>query len=166
MSTPDYFTKYEVVKEAVEKEPAEVIIDVSPHSRVLPEGRRESIGEPSERELIEEARRADSAIDHVFNQIEHEAEDRRREVQLVPIEALEETQALQETLQNVTRSLDAILAKYHPKRVEETISQMHFLEEALYLEPERVKGLNSRFAAAYVRLSASYGENLGFLEQA
>ncbi|GEM_PF-4132989 len=127
---------------------------------------RVRVMEPPIKEVISEGRPLLEA-EFLTEQIrrEEESADRRNTRNLIPLEALKETKELQDQLRNIDVSLEAMVAQFNPKKVNKVMSEIKFLEDAFYLEPERVQGLNARFAAAYTRLSASQGEYLGFLEK-
>ncbi|MFA4887248.1 MAG: hypothetical protein WC595_03475 [Candidatus Nanoarchaeia archaeon] len=113
---------------------------------------------------IAEEVKKDPAVAYLFAEVERN-EDRREGRALVTIAQIQEAEVLEEKLRHANVALESFNAQFSSRKVENQITNILFLEEALYLEPERIRGLNGRFLASHARMSAAYEENLGFLER-
>ena len=84
---------------------------------------------------------------------------------LVPATAFQHLAQLETLLKNIDQNLTGCKAYFHPKKTDEVLSQILYLEKMLFLEPEKRRNLTNRFMKIYTMASACFGQELGFTEQ-
>ena len=91
--------------------------------------------------------------------------DARDGCQLISAKDLIEEEILQEKLRKVDERIQTRRSYFEPIKADKILNQILFLENCLYLEEEKQRGITARFVGNYIRVCASFKQNLGLFEQ-